>query len=203
MKACSKCETVKPLVDFHNNSFSKDGKKSSCKECIRIDSKKYYQTNKELILTKGRKYYVNNKEKVDCANLLWAKNNKEKVRAIHRKWVEKNPDRNCAHKKSWILRNPEKKKEATRKHRKNNLPMYAEKSMRRYASKLNATPLWADIDAIKDVYKEAEYFQMQVDHVVPLKGKNVCGLHVWDNLQLLTAEENQKKSNKFNIEAAA
>ena len=70
-------------------------------------------------------------------------------------------------------------------------------SNKRRANKIKATPIWADLDAIKDVYLEAEYQQMHVDHAIPLKGKNVCGLHVWDNLQLLTAKENLQKRNKL------
>ena len=67
------------------------------------------------------------------------------------------------------------------------------------ARKLQATPTWADMDAIKDVYLEAAYMQLQVDHIIPLQGEKVCGLHVWDNLQLLTAKENQSKNNSFDI----
>jgi hypothetical protein len=69
--------------------------------------------------------------------------------------------------------------------------------MRREAQKLQATPAWADLDAIADVYREAAYFGMHVDHMVPLRHKSVCGLHVWDNLQLLTPKENISKGNRF------
>lgn len=59
-----------------------------------------------------------------------------------------------------------------------------------------ATPNWADLKDIADVYMEAAYMQMQVDHIVPLKSKLVCGLHVWDNLQLMDATKNNQKNNR-------
>lgn len=73
----------------------------------------------------------------------------------------------------------------------------AAKAAKRRAAKLQATPAWADLEEIKNVYLEAQYFDMHVDHIIPLQGENVCGLHVWDNLQLLPAVENIKKGNKY------
>jgi 5-methylcytosine-specific restriction endonuclease McrA len=69
--------------------------------------------------------------------------------------------------------------------------------MKRHTCKLQATPSWADLDGIEDVYLEAEYMQMEVDHIVPLQSNLVCGLHVWDNLQLLTKSENCQKKNHY------
>lgn len=61
------------------------------------------------------------------------------------------------------------------------------------------TPAWSDIEAIKQFYiNRPEGYH--VDHVLPLFGNLVSGLHVLDNLQYLTAEENFKKNKKFDIE---
>lgn len=66
----------------------------------------------------------------------------------------------------------------------------------RKAGKLLRTPLWADLSKIKEIYKKCPV-GMHVDHVIPLQGLNVSGLHVEYNLQYLTAQENIKKSNKY------
>lgn len=58
-------------------------------------------------------------------------------------------------------------------------------------------PSWANLKAIREMYLEASRRGLEVDHVVPLKGTMVCGLHVEYNLQLLTPEENQAKRNSF------
>jgi 5-methylcytosine-specific restriction endonuclease McrA len=59
------------------------------------------------------------------------------------------------------------------------------------------TPTWANRDAIDAIYAEAQRTNMTVDHIVPLRGKTVSGLHVEHNLQLLSREENARKGNRF------
>lgn len=68
------------------------------------------------------------------------------------------------------------------------------------AAKLRATPPWLTkhhLYLIEKIYKEAYDKNLEVDHIVPLQGSNVCGLHVPWNLQLLTRQENASKSNKL------
>tara|TARA_B100001063_G_C16730252_1_gene538882 strand:+ start:180 stop:998 length:819 start_codon:yes stop_codon:yes gene_type:complete len=95
----------------------------------------------------------------------------EKGRAAHRKWEQSEIGRKTA----LALR------------------------QKRRARKMNATPAWADLKKIKEfIIKCPE--GMHVDHIAPLGSKKMCGLHVIENLQYLTPEENHSKNNKISKE---
>lgn len=79
---------------------------------------------------------------------------------------------------------------------KNNRHKLRAKDAKRRARLLQAIPKWADLKAIEEFYKNRPE-GYEVDHIVPLQGKNVCGLHVIENLQYLSALENRRKSNKY------
>lgn len=64
------------------------------------------------------------------------------------------------------------------------------------AAKLRRTPPWVNREELKSVYKACPE-GMHVDHIVPLQGRNVSGLHVPWNLQYLTPSENSSKGNRF------
>ena len=93
-------------------------------------------------------------------------------------------------------------REATRHCAKHNARRQHESAQRR-AAKANASPPWADHVAIRTVYERAGEIQratgrkVHVDHIVPLRGRVVSGLHVANNLQIISAQENMRKSNKF------
>jgi 5-methylcytosine-specific restriction endonuclease McrA len=73
------------------------------------------------------------------------------------------------------------------------------------ALKKKCIPPWSDLIVIKGIYEECRRvtkisgIEHHVDHIVPLQNRLVCGLHVPQNLRIITAEENHKKSNKFEI----
>ena len=68
----------------------------------------------------------------------------------------------------------------------------------RRAVKLERTVGWSDKLVIDMIYADCPE-GYQVDHIIPLQGKDVSGLHVAWNLQYLTPEENQRKGNKFEV----
>jgi hypothetical protein len=86
----------------------------------------------------------------------------------------------------------ERNKEAERANQGKNAAYVA----KHRAKGLNAIPTWADLTAIGRLYAEAAACGMHVDHIFPLQGETVCGLHVANNLRVLTPLENLKKGNK-------
>lgn len=90
-------------------------------------------------------------------------------------------------------------KKYSKEHYSNNRTKYYSSNAKRRASKLHATPAWLSRPQL--IYMHAFYAlcpeNHHVDHIVPLQGKTVCGLHVPWNLQILTASENLKKGNSL------
>lgn len=136
-----------------------------------------------------------------CINIKvaeWRKDNKASIKATY----EKHKDKYLADNKKWFLENSKHRKEYDRQRLKTKRAEYLERAARRRALKLKATPGWLtaeDKQTFKDIYLEAGYFGYHVDHIIPLKSKVVCGLHVPANLQILPPFENLSKNNTFEV----
>jgi hypothetical protein len=78
----------------------------------------------------------------------------------------------------------------------NNPHYYNEKTARYRAQKIKACPIWVSLQELQAIYDNKPE-GCHVDHIVPLQGKYVCGLHVPWNLQYLTPTENRKKKNRI------
>ena len=102
-------------------------------------------------------------------------------------------------KKYYLIVNKKKRSETQRKfnkiYKQKNKKLYAYHQNNRRALKMQATPKYANIDAIKKFYKDCPK-NKTVDHIYPLKSNWVCGLNIIDNLQYLTRSENSIKSNR-------
>jgi hypothetical protein len=97
---------------------------------------------------------------------------------------------------NWKKRNKKKVKQISKNHYKAHKKYYLEKCIRYQLGKQNRTPKWANLEKIKEIYLKCPKGKV-VDHIVPLHGKIVSGLHVHNNLQYLTPKQNLKKNNKY------
>ncbi len=167
----------------------------------------YRAKNRSKLIEKGKAYYVENKPKFQAYNQAV----QEKKRAYMKVWREKNKAQLAEKVAAFNKANPELIAERNRKHYEANKARLIEKKLlqrrcnparhreaqrKRDMHIRQATPAFGDPAEIRNAYIEAEYFQMEVDHIVPIKSKLVCGLHVEFNLQLLTSSANARKGNR-------
>lgn len=103
--------------------------------------------------------------------------------------------RNSPRASQWMKDNPEARKEYSRRYYKKNPKKFVADNAKRRATLLQATLSGYDAE-IKTIYLNCPK-GWHVDHDIPLKGMNVCGLHVPWNLQYLTADANLRKGNRL------
>ncbi len=209
-KTCNKCGQDKPLTEYNRNKPSKDGYLNRCKLCNKKILQGLKNTSPEIYerqLERGRKYKSLNKESIKLSKLAWDEANREHIKTYNKSQYDSDIEHHLARAKSYRKANPEKVKEASRRWELNNPEKHRTTKRRlhakRRAIKKHALPAWANQTKIAEFYKEAVRLtgvtgiKYHVDHIVPLLGKNVCGLHVEGNLQVITAEENIRKNNRF------
>ena len=141
-------------------------------------AKEWYERNKDLVKDRARQ---------------WALDHPEETAAKKARWREENRDKHNASNRNWNAKNQDKKTAAEGKRR---------------AAKMQRTPSWltpSELERIQALYSIAAMFTREtgiehhIDHILPLQGTTVSGLHVYENLRIITATENLKKSNKHDI----
>lgn len=121
-------------------------------------------------------------------NRAWLVKNKDRHGELTRSWYERNKEQHLVNSKEWYAAN---------RHRK-----LATTTAREERCRL-ATPVWADREAIVALYAQAKRMtqetgvQHDVDHIVPLRGKTVSGLHIPVNLRVIPSPENKRKAAKL------
>ena len=156
--------------------------------------KKYREENHDKHLARGKKYYQENRDEIAARNKKYREENREKVAARAKRYYEENRDKHLARDKKYCAENPEKKAAAVAKRR---------------SAKIERIPSWSnddDLKAIKKIYARCKRInkltgvEHQVDHVIPLQGDSISGLHHSTNLAIIPAALNRSKKNKWEFQ---
>lgn len=169
---------------------------------------KYYINNKAQLRTKSKEYAERNKEHLAKKAKEYHEKNKETIAEYQKRYREDNSKNMPLYKKAYREENIELVKMQNREWKQNNKSKVLAACRRRAIAKINRTVAWADLEEVEQVYADCEEINIAarlagctekfvVDHIVPLQGVNVSGLHIASNLQIITAKANLEKSNKF------
>lgn len=146
----------------------------ACGDCARIAKRAWNQVNTDAQKASKAASQKRNRESANERNRRYAATHREQLGAKAAAWSAANPGRRAAIRMGYI------------------------------AARMQRTPAWADLDAIAGMFELCAIFRsvgldLHVDHVVPLQGKKVSGLHVPENLQLLHSSSNRSKLNHFAV----
>ncbi len=197
MKLCAKCGETKPRSEFHKRSASPDGLRSRCKPCHIADVATWQKQNTEKRKIHRRTWRQRHPEQDKAAKTEYRRNNPEKVKAQLALWNARNPEKVKQKMRKWRETHPETARAAARAYARAHPERVNAWCAARQARKIQATPAWASLEHIAQIYARAKVLGKVVDHIVPLRSKRVCGLHVPANLQLLTRTENSAKGNRY------
>jgi hypothetical protein len=178
IKFCKKCNTEKPDSEFYKDNRYAGYLSSRCKAC----DLEYQRSRKEQKAKAAARWYQS-----------------EKGNLYKRAKREQNKQRN--------LQRLNEKISILSQTTDDQISIWRKQASIRHAARLRATPSWiggkhknktVQIYALTQQLQELLGRVFHVDHIVPLISDQVCGLHVWWNLQPLSELENVKKGNIFN-----
>lgn len=202
MKKCTKCGEIKAISEFRAMAKSADGKRPNCGDCSRKEAAQYREKYKDRVKQQHLNWYAKYKTQIIEQHRCYRARNEEKIYQLHKRYRSKNDDKCKAANAEWRAANADYHRENARQWSKNNPARKRVHNSKRRGASMEATPPWANIDAMQSVYEMARSLALStgiehhVDHIVPLQHKIVCGLHCEHNLQAIPAVDNLRKNNR-------
>lgn len=215
-KAAMKASARKYYLANREKVLARTAKRKHDKAAlVKEENRRWYEANRETKLAQNAAWTAANLEHHRALNRGWGERNPERRLEIKRAYNAANPEKLREQGRALYAADPEKGRQQKRaiyaadparaiarsiRWRKANRAIVAFWGSMRRAAELQATPRWLTAEQkaeIKAIYILAREKGLHVDHIVPLRGKTVCGLHVAWNLQPLTRQENSRKHNKL------
>ena len=162
-----------------------------CVECVKLAGVDRYKNNPEAQLASWKKWLENNREIHNARVKRWQAANKDKVRADAKAWAAANPEKIRAKTLRYIKKHPD---------------AYTARSIASVAKRAKRVPQWLSADdkwMLREAYALAKLrtqmfgFVWEVDHIIPLRGVEVSGLHVPTNIQVIPKALNRLKRNVY------
>jgi len=187
-KFCVKCQCTKDADSFYANKRMKDGLNTFCIVCHKADN----------IARKA-------KNRADPAF-------KQSESQYKKDYRQRTTEQRAAYMKEWRDKNLEYTYQYAKQYRQDNKAFINFLSQNRKIAMMQRTPLWLGTEEmwmIEEAYQLAALrtkvfgFPWHVDHIIPLRGKTVSGLHTPQNLSVIPGIANMKKTNKFEVEHGA
>ena len=172
------------------------------KEAIREYNKKYYQDNKEALLERQKKHYEANKEAILASQKKYKVDNKEHIGACKKKYYQANKEAILASQKKYNADNKEHIAACKKKYYQDNKAAHDRRSAARRALVANYQMTDHDKFALEEAFILARLREeimggiWHVDHIVPVKHPDACGLNSAANLQVVPAVWNLSKGNR-------
>lgn len=223
---CLECNFSRNAKTEQWRISNKDRKNETRRAWCSLNKERVSETNKRYRLKdidrareKSRESYWRNRDNCLASRSRYAEQNKEEIAKKAKEYRERNRDIVLQRMRDYYIKTRDfqrKKKSENKDHRRaweadwreRNRGDYNASRAKRRADKKNRTPIWVGRDErkkIADVYRccntlsKLTGIQFHVDHIIPLVGKLVSGLHVSGNLQIIEAKQNISKGNSYVI----
>lgn len=162
----------------------------------------FYAANPEEQKARAQAWRVANPQRHAAATKAWREANAARFKQIHKDWRAANPEHVMAKRRRNYQESRDRELSKAREWKAANPDACRALAGKRMAAKFRAIPRWANLRKIEQIYADCRTVTNcsgelhHVDHIVPLQGKTVCGLHCEANLQIIPACANQSKGNR-------
>ncbi|GIK83068.1 MAG: hypothetical protein BroJett024_41730 [Alphaproteobacteria bacterium] len=219
-RKCRACAIPRPLTgEFFEPTES--GFRHVCRECRKERHRQWAARNREHVAAKTKAWIAANRERSQQYHAEYREKNRDALQQQNKEWRARkasyiaayrrlkrnqNPEDTAARQAANYKKHREKRRAQQKAYYSQTIEQRLARNAKRRARQIEATPPWfGDLDelAMEEAYRVSRSrgrltgIEWHVDHIVPLRGSGVCGLHVHNNIRVIPAVVNLEKGNRY------